>query len=46
LLDAGTARDTDEVAAIRARLAEAGRKLEQAIDRILDAAKPEGAARR
>jgi argininosuccinate lyase len=35
LLEAQTARDTADVAAIRARLAEAGRKLEAAIDRIL-----------
>jgi argininosuccinate lyase len=35
LLDAGTDRDTDDVAAIRTRIAEAGRKLEEAIDRIV-----------
>ena len=46
LLDAETARDTDQVAAIRARFAEAARKLEQAIDLILEPAKPAGRARR
>jgi argininosuccinate lyase len=35
LLDAQTARDTDEVAVIRARLAAAARELEEAIDRII-----------
>ena len=35
LLDAQTARDTAEATAIRAQFAEAGRKLEQAIDRML-----------
>ena len=38
LLDADTARDTADVAAIRARLAEAGGRLETAIDGILASA--------
>jgi argininosuccinate lyase len=35
LLEAQTARDVEDVDAIRARLADAGRKLEQAIDQIV-----------